>query len=805
MFYDKPTINTMMKRAMKRLRAVDVHVPDVIAALNAQGIELTRSRFDDLFLMRPERDITASCDLFLRVLAVIFAHHAQALTTSEFFTLAVAMRLPISYFIECMRYFPADEWRQEMRNYGFDIPVMPSSGALIGREIELSQWHDAAVARHNLVLCGPAGIGKTTVACELLRAYEMAHGKRAYVVHAHQIHTFADFAVRLARVFGVATHLPHVMQLHLAQFVHREQPYLLIMDIDYCVGITPTQLLDAIHTALPSLACIVTARQCHPAGYVVIPLTPFRYTHAQAAACQLYRHQRTMRQQPIPSDQEVMHMCAATDGLPLAILFAADAPMSDTHPFQLAHAIHHRLDTLSPIELRMLCVVHLWPAGVTYRLLQLLLPMFSVEDYIQLQRHVRHLHQHHLLLVRHFNDDETYQLHTLVAQQLLQRMPADVVLVTAYDVIAALLQVDWRWEDTAGDTLRLITPTEVQLVYEFVVGLVAHQHVELASQLLTSWHSVWRRFGMSGDIRPLLERCVQQSTTPATRYVAELHYLMGCVMCDCGDMHQGLQLLEALLAQVTHLPLLYARVRFDMVYAFISHSETMTSAHFATCQANLVAAQQIMADHVLPQWSARFDLLMGVLAWHMGDFRAALEKNDVALRVHQRSGNPIAILDTLLQRGIILTSMGDFRSARTYLIQAQRGYTQHGVTIARAQCVIWLCYVAIFTADGASARTHIGQLLVDGEYATAHASVYAFLDAVAAYMALSARDIPDAQQLYALVNQYRHESGIARASQLATSLHRCIMERPTLATPPRLFKAHMSCVQVVTIIMHHFA
>jgi hypothetical protein len=41
MFYDKPTINTVMKRAMKRLRAVDIHVSDVVAALQSHGVSIT--------------------------------------------------------------------------------------------------------------------------------------------------------------------------------------------------------------------------------------------------------------------------------------------------------------------------------------------------------------------------------------------------------------------------------------------------------------------------------------------------------------------------------------------------------------------------------------------------------------------------------------------------------------------------------------------------------------------------------------------------------------------------------------------
>jgi hypothetical protein len=53
--------------------------------------------------MRPERDISASCELFASVIAVMFTFHAQVLTTAEFFMLAIAMRIPIQSIYRAIR------------------------------------------------------------------------------------------------------------------------------------------------------------------------------------------------------------------------------------------------------------------------------------------------------------------------------------------------------------------------------------------------------------------------------------------------------------------------------------------------------------------------------------------------------------------------------------------------------------------------------------------------------------------------------------------------------------------------------
>ncbi|MFM7678508.1 MAG: hypothetical protein ACKO83_06630, partial [Roseiflexaceae bacterium] len=757
-----------------------------------------------LLLMRPERDISASCELFASVIAVMFMFHAQALTTTEFFTLAIAVRIPISQYIGYMRYFPADEWRQCMRDHGLDMTAVTNSLALIGRDVELSQWHDAAVAQQNIAICGPPGIGKTVFGCALLQAYETAHGKRAYMMSGRSIHSFADFVRYFAQTLGVATLVPQLIQLQLQQVVQREQPYLLITDIDEIQAMTPAAFVHAMHDAFPTVRCIVTAKEFHASGYVAMQLAPLQYGHAQAAACQLLRRQRVIHTLPVPSDSEVMQRCMHTDGLPLAIMLATDAPHSATQPFQLSDEIQRRMDVLSPVEMRLLMLLHHWPTGVTYRFLVLMQQQLGVDDSAHLPRVIHDLATRQLLMVRSVNEREVYMLHVLIAQQLARRITPDMLMSSYYDVTNALMHVDWRWEDTFADASQAITSAEMMLVYDIIVHLVAQQHYVPAVQLLTHWHGVWRRFGFAHHIRPLLEACLPHDIDGTHQYRIELDYLLGCVMLDCGEIVQGIARCEALLHDVAHLPLLWARISYDVVYAHVWYVTQLTPATQAQLQVQLEMAMQIFVSHVMPAWQARVAQLMGMLAWHAGEFGSALELNDRALRAHQHHNNTIAMLDTLWQRGVILTSMGDFRSARNYLIQARRGFGQHVLLSASAHCSIWLCYGAIFTGDVQTARTHIVQMLADGEYCVSLATVLAFLDCVAAYTALSVHDLPDAHQLYALVTQYRQDAGIARDVHIRASLHYYRVDQPAMRNGTHMFAAHMPLAQVVALVMHQF-
>jgi hypothetical protein len=413
---------------------------------------------------------------------------------------------------------------------------------------------------------------------------------------------------------------------------------------------------------------------------------------------------------------------------------------------------------------------------------------------------INNLAMQQLLMLRAVNDREIYVLHALIAVQLARRITPDTLLSSYYDVVNALVHVDWRWEDTFDDASQAITVAEMLLVYDIIVHLVAQQHYVPAAQLLTHWHGVWRRFGFVHHIRPLIEACLQQGTDGMHPYRTELDYLLGCVMLDSGEVAQGIARCEALLQGVTHLPLLWARISYDLVYAHVLYVAQLTTTKRVQLQAQLDMAKQIFVDHVMPAWQARVVQLIGMLAWHGGEFGSALEMNDRALRVHQHHTNTVATFDTLWHRGVILTSMGDYRSARNYLIQARRGFAQHALLGATAQCSIWLCYGAIFTGDAQTARMHIVQMLADGEHCVSRATVLAFLDCVAAYIALSTAD---AQQLYTLVTQYRQDAGIARDAQISASLQHYSVDQPAVRTCA-VFAADMPLAHVITQVMHQF-
>jgi hypothetical protein len=114
--FDKIAINDLMRTVVGRLRKQKIAVPDIIDQLNAKGVVVTRAKFDDWFMTRPDRDTTAPIAVFNALLDVLFALQPHIMTATELFALLIATRIPINFIQEYARYFPPQ--RMEQRPQG---------------------------------------------------------------------------------------------------------------------------------------------------------------------------------------------------------------------------------------------------------------------------------------------------------------------------------------------------------------------------------------------------------------------------------------------------------------------------------------------------------------------------------------------------------------------------------------------------------------------------------------------------------------------------------------------------------------
>lgn len=108
-----------MRVIVGRLRKQKIAVPDIIDQLNAKGVAVTRAKFDDWFMTRPDRDTTAPIAVFQVLLNVLFSLDQRIMTVTELFVLIIAARIPINAIQDYARYFPKAEWNHVLKVYGF--------------------------------------------------------------------------------------------------------------------------------------------------------------------------------------------------------------------------------------------------------------------------------------------------------------------------------------------------------------------------------------------------------------------------------------------------------------------------------------------------------------------------------------------------------------------------------------------------------------------------------------------------------------------------------------------------------------
>jgi hypothetical protein len=164
LLFDKAQIIALMKQGFRRLRKRDVHVGDVIHLLAERHPDITRARFDDMFMTRPERDCTATLPLIADVIQVMYGFDAHLWSATDLLQLLIALRVPINQISLYSVYFWGDEWPRALQKYGMGTPLLGASGGIVGREDAVQQLRQDMLQRRTIVLSGEAGVGKTALA-----------------------------------------------------------------------------------------------------------------------------------------------------------------------------------------------------------------------------------------------------------------------------------------------------------------------------------------------------------------------------------------------------------------------------------------------------------------------------------------------------------------------------------------------------------------------------------------------------------------------------------------------------------------
>jgi predicted ATPase/DNA-binding SARP family transcriptional activator len=281
-------------------------------------------------------------------------------------------------------------------------------GTIVGRDDELRDVAALLDGQDVVTLVGPAGVGKTRLAVEVARSAPPAGG--SWIVRLEGVRADADLA-DLTVAVAAALHVvpePGALRERL-----RGAPTLLVLDnCEHVVGAS-ADLAGWLRDASPWLRLLVTSQVPLGVGdervVQVAPLAPADAVHLfeQLAA------RAGRRTDPDDAEERlVAEVCAALDGLPLAIELAAarvrSLPLDEiarrlgdrfallrdpTRPTDRRHALEAALswsyDLLFPDDQRALQALSCFPGGATFAAAAAVLEALSVPDTVVADSYAR--------------------------------------------------------------------------------------------------------------------------------------------------------------------------------------------------------------------------------------------------------------------------------------------------------------------------------------------------------------------------------------------------------------------------------
>ena len=762
----KQIVIGLMRQIFGRLREHGIYLADVIDALRSHGVDITRTRFDDLFMTRPEREVNISVGLFTTVITVLFEFDTQIISAEDFFKLVIATRIPLQPINTFAQYFSTVLWQKELQRYGFQELQLPAITQIIGREDIIEQLQSALLLRTNVALIGPAGIGKTTMAFEMMRRYEIYTDQKTFYFDVKGIYTLAQLYARLATVFHIKPLANEPILLRLQMELRKEQPYLIIDNLGEEGTLTPEILLYQLDTYLPQLRVIVTTRQTDFrdkfSNFQMVDVPSLRYESIMDSACTLFLRIFYHAGGAYVDSGFVLSSCHAVAGNPLYIGMIANAVARGTHSVHISDFVQQALAGLSPDELKVLQFLSICAMPMTQRILELL-----ATDVFTLTKFDLH-HILHLLINRQViylipGAELQYEVHAVLRQVILHKFSEMTWHGLVHNIGKALIVPTNYAAGFNADQNGAYTISDLTNIMVMSKLLMERNSIVDAAKVVICWHELWIMYGLSIEATSVVESCVMAIGDIHPLY-AELCYVLGLLYSARGLIRMSITNLERalVLARDAQLDFLEARCMSHIATNTLNDTPSITPQIFAKFCENMELLIAYFTQKQNLFWLARTYNTYSFIYFNMGNIADSFRCNNAALGLFQPHSDSFGLLEVLSNRGLILLAMGQFDVACQQLITARDGFSRSNIATARALCSLRLSVVAVINNQVAMAFTEFRNAFIVLYQGGGIQNLLFMIDLYCSLMLIRGQ-ISDAVGLYALCDRFREERAIYRA------------------------------------------
>jgi hypothetical protein len=677
---DKAVINYVMRLALLRLHEKNIYVVDILHILEHEyQIRLSRAKFDDWFMTRPERKKFAPLPVFEAVVKVLFYFDANVLNIIEMKQLIDARGIPVLWLQRFASLFSHDDWQHLLQSYGLmqigSVRQLAETH-LFGRDDILHTIEHALQQQQRcIVLTGEKGIGKSSIITQSMRHMVHLPKHHTIVVDVHEVVSISDIIYAIGMMCDMHSDTSHDIRLRLSARYAQVHVCIVLENVS---PVAPP--IATIYTSLKSVFAqmtlfVATHHQVHMQHeqICVLPVPALTYDHNSSPGCQLFHEIVAVMSGRVYSFDQVRLVCEQAQGNPQKIILYANAMVRRS---QFAEdTIDPLFESLPFIKQQILIML---VTGATWMSREFVTTVFSLEEgnsYDSVQQLIDRLLQQHMLLKS--LDDTMISVHD-ITKELFE----DVI---SRHQTKQMLELVNRHLTSASSTSPCVFIVEETMwmrhwrvhEYETMLSLIKTFQIngmhEQAVNVLVRWVPQLITVGLAADVLVILE-------SYGTAYVHDVWYNLAMVM-----LYAERGLFDK--ARLYHNYIMeYTEQRGDVPTQQLI---TVAYAHFSLNSITTVEdAQSILIrlrEHlhhsllsdtdILGQYAyIRSHSMIAQVLFTIGQFSDALTHIDIALNQADSLNDKLMQLALQNDRSIILLYLGHSRLAQSTMMNLAETY-----------------------------------------------------------------------------------------------------------------------------------
>ena len=765
--FDKVAINELMRRVIGRLRKQKIAIPELIAHFNANGTAISRAKFNDWFMTRPDRDTTAPIAVVNGVIATLFGLQPHIMTATELFSLLIATRIPINHIHAYARYFPKDEWNRMLGLHGIYHNVWDD--AIIGQEKVIQQAFDELIAGKCQIIVGVPGIGKTMIAGELIRQYQLFKGTPVVKINITDVRSFTQLQTLMLKQFGIQTNDYQPIKTQINNYIVRHNPIMLFDDFEETEYFTVTQWLDYMQLHFPAFMWLITIRNM-PEVTTTIPvqitkIAPLMYETSDSSAWILAKRCLLNNGMFAPQKELLQVITQTTQGNPGAIQQMVNQLQTTNFVYSPDYDgdsfVH--LDSTARTILELMTVLQV---QLSERFIRVVAPLICETSVAKIEESIKMLKNKGYLQVV----ENPLASYIMVQRTTFTQITATLVPVKRIHYLQSIFHVlcDGFTIDMKFPLNMLNFQSDLPGVLQVATLMLNAGMVDDCALLCCLCSEIAIEMGDTADIVQVMEQCVRMVPNQSTTYI-EMQLALGKLYSERGLTFNAISCFMHVRSSALLHTNDYFRARVAVMQAlgYMVRDVNLQPTDFDFLSQELVFAIDYFATAQKSEWHGRANHCLAYLHLFAGNVSVAHKHSAAALQLISVSNTTNEADDyyahILRLHAVTLSLLGDYTLARNQLKQALVAYQQTFRTIEILQTYMRLAMNELFARDLQATTNY---LYITLQEITKSGNAKSVLYCIDIYIVLLCfqGNTTRAYQLFTSVNGFRAERGVSRGA-----------------------------------------